>query len=46
MTAVIFEGITEQERDTLHTIAAKMTKNMEKALTATQKQKETDANGI
>lgn len=46
MTAVIFEGITEQEKHMLHETAAKMAHNMKRALLASQKQKEADANGL
>lgn len=46
MTAAIFEGITEQEKDTLRDVAVKMTRNMKRALADSQKQEEADANGL
>ena len=46
MTAAIFEGITEQEKHMLRETAAKMTHNMKRALLASQRQKEADANEL
>lgn len=46
MTAVIFEGITEQERQALYEVAVKMTRNMETAIAAAHKAKEADANEV
>ena len=46
MTAVIFEGITEQERHMLRVTAAKMAQNMKRALMDPQEQEEADANGL